>query len=165
MARSGGPVQARFYFSARAFARPNPGPKNIKSGLNGVAMPPFGLILSGSMATASGVPLGALGTPKRPQILQKQRFSCFPGPGAGVTPSPWASLLSLRDAHCYCHHIVLFAGCRCVTSHLRSHCDHAKLLSMRRQSPNVAAEVANNNTNNINNNHNNTSKAFLRGLY
>ena len=44
----------------------NPGSENIELGLNGVAMLPFGLILSGSTAMASGMPLGALGAPKRP---------------------------------------------------------------------------------------------------
>ena len=103
MARSGGSVQARFDFSAsgsRAFARPHPGTENIKSGLNGVAMPSFGLIVSGSTATASGMPLGALGAPKRPQILQKQRFSCFSGPWGGPPSLLGMPGVPLRDAHC-----------------------------------------------------------------
>ena len=37
----------------------NPGLENIKSELNGVDMPRFGLILTGSVATASGMPLAA----------------------------------------------------------------------------------------------------------
>ena len=51
-------------------------------------MPPLGLILSGSTATASGMPLGALGAPKRPQIRQKHEFSCFSGPLGGPPPPP-----------------------------------------------------------------------------
>ena len=93
--------------------QPNPGPENIKSGLNGVAMPRFEPILSGSAAVDSPMAVVALGAPERPQIHPKQRFSCFSGP-LGGPPCPWASLLSLRDAHCYCHPIVPFAGCRCV---------------------------------------------------
>ena len=112
MARSGGPVQARFDFSAKAFARPNLGPQHIKSGLNGVAMPPFGLILSGSTAKASGMPLGALGAPKRPQIYKKTTFMFFGSLGGGLPLG--IPIVLLRDAHCYCHPIVPFAGCRYV---------------------------------------------------
>ena len=38
----------------------NPGPENIKSGLNGAVRPPFGLKLSENVATGPGMPLEAL---------------------------------------------------------------------------------------------------------
>ena len=93
---------------SRAFARPNLGPQNIESGLNGVAMPPFGLILSRSTATASGMPLGALGAPKRPQIYKKHGFSCFFGSLGGTLPLG-IPIVPLRDAHRHCHSIAPFA--------------------------------------------------------
>ena len=99
MARSGGPVQDRFDFSARAFARPNPGPKNIKSGLNGVAVLLFGLILSASTATASGMPLGAFRAPPNGhKSFKNNDFHVFRVLGGG-TPSSWASLLSHFGMH------------------------------------------------------------------
>ena len=88
--------------------------ENNKSGLNGVAMPPLGLILSGSTATDSGVPLGALGGLQTAKNLPETLIFMFFGSLGGPPSLLGMPIVPLRDAHCRCHSIVPFVGCRYV---------------------------------------------------
>ena len=53
----------------------NPGPENIKSGLNKAVRPPYGLKLSENVATGPRMPLEALNGKKALKKRQNRRFS------------------------------------------------------------------------------------------
>ena len=101
----------------------------MKSGLNGVAMPRFGLILSGSTATASGMPLGALGGRlQTAKNLPKTLIFMFLGSLGGDPPC---------SGHAYCP----TSGC---TLLLPSYCPFAgccyvAFLPNNRRTPSLAA--------------------------
>ena len=53
----------------------NPGPENIKSGLNRAVRPPYGLKLSENVATDPGMPLESLNGQKPFKKHRKRQFS------------------------------------------------------------------------------------------
>ena len=53
----------------------NPGPENIKSGLNKAVRPPYGLKLFENVATGPRMPLEALNSKKPFQKRRKRQFS------------------------------------------------------------------------------------------
>ena len=64
----------------------NPGPENIKSGLNGAVRPPFGLKLSENVATGPRMPLEALNGQKPFKNTANYNFWVF----RPHTLPPWA---------------------------------------------------------------------------
>ena len=84
--------------------RKKTGPENIQSGPNGLAMPRFEPILSGSAPVGSGMAVVALEPPAPPKIHEKHEHPHFPGstppPPHGMPIVHWAKPASLYYRPC-----------------------------------------------------------------